>query len=346
MRIVILGTIMHDAISTADGQQRESLGGILYNIVALLPLTSERDTVLPICRVGADHRDAIMARHLAAHRRVETPNMLVSPAGSDTAELRYRGDGSRDEQQAIRTASFAIGELDAARDAHLVIVNPVGGHELDLSTMRQLRKKTRAHIHLDVHSLAKRRDAEGRLACAPLTFWREWLACVDSVQANDGEVAAITGAAPATEEEIRRATLVLASPPHMRAAIVTLGDRGCALASRLPGESTLHYIRIPALAGLDIVDTTGCGDVFASAFALVYERRRKPLEAALVATAMAGLNATGGGLEALATRTNAADVARAAFPALWVAVDAGWPGETIDEDEVFRAVSRLAPVVV
>lgn len=343
MRIALIGTVMHDDILLPDGQRRVGYGGILYGTMALLPLTSERDTILPVGYLGADDREEVLARHLAAHRRIETHGLRTSPEGSDTAALRYLdADGARDERQTRRTPPLAAADLEPAWDAQAVVLNPVTGHEFSLAVARNLRTRTRAHVHLDVHSLARQPDAEGRLMPRRLENWREWLASVDSVQANAAEVASIIGTVPRTDDEIRRATLVLASPTHLRAAIVTLGVHGCALASRLPGEDRLYYLRLPALPGCN-GDTTGCGDVFAAAFAVVLERRRRPLEAALVATALAGLHARGAGLDALGSYVNVADVSRAAFPALWVAVDAGWPGETIDDDEVFRAVRGVSP---
>lgn len=343
MRIAVLGTVMHDEIITARGERRESFGGILYNIMALVAMTGERDSIQPFCYVSTQHREQIIAQYLAPHRRVVTDTLFVSPEGTDSNVLNYRTASDREEKMTLRTPPLSMAELEAACDANVIVVNLVNAREIDLPTLRQLRMRTRAHIHLDIHNLGKALDETGRLVPRGLPNWREWLACVDSVQANEWEMQLITGVKPESEADFRRGALVLASPPNIRAAVLTIGGRGCALASRVDDDPTVHFLRIPALEGLDTVDTTGCGDSFSSAFVVTYERKRKALEAALVATALSGLNTTGGGLDALAGRNNAADMARTAFPALWVAVEAGWPGETIDPDEIIRAVGRIAP---
>jgi sugar/nucleoside kinase (ribokinase family) len=92
----------------------------------------------------------------------------------------------------------------------------------------------------------------------------------------------------------RRATGA-ADPPAMvrvlssagrACAVVTLGDHGCYYAER--GGEVQHF---PAFK-VQVVDTTGCGDVFHGAYAACIARGEEVRTAIRVATAAAGIKAT------------------------------------------------------
>jgi sugar/nucleoside kinase (ribokinase family) len=76
----------------------------------------------------------------------------------------------------------------------------------------------------------------------------------------------------------------LRQEPH-QTVIVTCGSDGC---SGLTQECHFH---IPAYT-VDVVDTTGCGDVFHGAYALMLARGQSVIESAKFASASAALSAT------------------------------------------------------
>ena len=79
----------------------------------------------------------------------------------------------------------------------------------------------------------------------------------------------------------------LRSPAHT-ACVVTAGERGCWYMSRETGDAVRHQ---PACR-VQVVDTTGCGDVFHGAYAAAIVRGESVPRAITVATAAAGLKAT------------------------------------------------------
>ena len=79
----------------------------------------------------------------------------------------------------------------------------------------------------------------------------------------------------------------LRSPAHT-ATVVTAGERGCWYMSRETGDAVRHQ---PACR-VQVVDTTGCGDVFHGAYAAAIVRGESVPRAITVATAAAGLKAT------------------------------------------------------
>jgi sulfofructose kinase len=68
--------------------------------------------------------------------------------------------------------------------------------------------------------------------------------------------------------------------------VVTAGERGCWYAER--GNAVHHF---PAFK-VEVVDTTGCGDVFHGAYAACIARGESVAKAIQIATATAGLKAT------------------------------------------------------
>lgn len=115
------------------------------------------------------------------------------------------------------------------------------------------------------------------------------------------------------------------------------------MAHRLGDEpDKIYLLRIPAIQTEKVVDTTGCGDCFSSAFVVGMLRYQNPAKAALMATTLSGLNTRGGGLETLFMRARKLDKnAQESFPELFARVADGWFGEEISPQEVERAAEKL-----
>ncbi len=298
VRIAVVGTIMRDEIETDSGEKLESFGGILYNVVALAALTRGSDRIVPVCSLGADHFGTVTQRYFGDSRHVQATGVHASAGGTDENVITYGGAGDRTERMTIRTEPLTPAQLEPAKDCTAILINFVNGRELGLETLRAFRASSSAHIHLDVHNLGKRIDESGTLVRGEPADWKEWLALVDTVQANEWEVAAMLGSRPETGDEFRAAaTGLLGAVENLRVAIVTGGANGATIAHRLTGDRSVRTMHVPVLPVDAVKDTTGCGDCFAAGFVVGMQRHRNPLRAALVATVLSGLNAIGGGPE-------------------------------------------------
>lgn len=71
-----------------------------------------------------------------------------------------------------------------------------------------------------------------------------------------------------------------------KVAVITLGAKG------LVGCAGNDFFSLPAFSGLDIVDTTGAGDVFHGAFASAYLMGMEPVECARFASAVSYIKCT------------------------------------------------------
>jgi ribokinase len=107
------------------------------------------------------------------------------------------------------------------------------------------------------------------------------LEAADPLVVNAGEAAAITGAETTSARELAQAAHALG----VRSIVITVGERGACW------STPDGMIERPAPA-VDVVDTTGAGDVFAGTLAACLSRGADP-ESALEAAVEAGAAAVG-----------------------------------------------------
>ncbi|MGF1572017.1 MAG: carbohydrate kinase family protein [Sumerlaeia bacterium] len=345
MKISVIGTIMRDEIHTVTGEKRESFGGILYNVITLASLTRSTDTIEPICFVGKKHLESIKNTYFEMLPQIRLLSLKTCDQGTDENVLTYRTDSDRDEKMTIHTPPLSDEQISAAASSAAILVNIINGREMTLEQLAALRGQSRGHIHLDIHNLGKTISPDGSLVPTGLPNWRDWLKLVDSVQANEWEIQLLTGKKPETEEEYRTSILQLMSVSEIKAAAITIGGKGAIMAHRLGDEpDQIYLLRIPALKTEKVVDTTGCGDCFSSAFVVGMLRYHNPAKAALMATTLSGLNTRGGGLETLFMRARKLDKnAQDSFPEIFAQVTEGWFGETVLAEELKKAVESLNP---
>jgi len=339
VKISIIGTVMRDEIHTQDGQKRESFGGILYNVIALAHLTRGTDTICPVCCIGSEHLDQIKSKYFESLKQIRLSGVVENEKGTDENILKYRSNSDRDEQMTLNTPPLNEDQINDAKDSAAILVNIINGYEISLEGLRDLRAKSNAHIHLDIHNLGKEIDESGKLVPKGLPNWRDWFAQVDSVQANEWEMELITGKKPETEEELRQSVLHLMSVSQVKAAAITIGMRGAIMAHRL-GEDTskVYILRVNAIDIESATDTTGCGDCFSSAFIVGMLRYQNPTKAVLMATTLSGLNAQGGGLEKLSECAKRLDKnSQLHYQSDWRRAAEGWYGEEVSAKEVKAA---------
>ncbi|MCK5732948.1 MAG: hypothetical protein KAI38_02095, partial [Candidatus Latescibacteria bacterium] len=164
-----------------------------------------------------------------------------------------------------------------------ICVNFISGFELSLEDMQQLRRGALGKIVMDFHSLSLGMDAKRRRFFRRPTRWREWMACADGVQMNTREAGVLAGRTLRDDEEVRAfGAKVLECGPD--ALSITRGEMG----SWLVDSDGLEAF--PALDLNEVMDATGCGDVFLAGFTLEYVRSGDVRAASRFANRAAGMN--------------------------------------------------------
>jgi sulfofructose kinase len=114
----------------------------------------------------------------------------------------------------------------------------------------------------------------------------DWPGTTDLIRQIDHLIVGCELAKLVTDEDEPRAMVRALSRNDRACCVVTAGERGCWYAER--GGRVRHY---PAFE-VQVVDTTGCGDVFHGAYAACIAQGSGVDDAVRVATAAAGIKAT------------------------------------------------------
>ncbi|MFN0150049.1 MAG: carbohydrate kinase family protein [bacterium] len=296
MEFAIAGTVTRDRVVAAAGDTHTSLGGILYNALALARCAEPGDVIRPIGRAGEDDRDEIAAL-FAACPAIDASGMRFLPGGSNAVTLTYTSDAARIETVEDRVGSLSDEELLGAARADFLLANLISGWDF---TPAQIARAARggARVLLDVQSVTLSRPlADGTRAYRAVPQWREWCAPVEVLKGNDAEISWFTGLPLAEPRDFERAAdAVFECGP--RVVAVTLDARGVFIAAHdgLGGRPRARARFVAAVPGVCVADTTGCGDSFASGFLAEYARTGDALRAACAGNALAALVAATRGL--------------------------------------------------
>lgn len=253
----------------AGDQPVEEWGGIAYALAALEVGLSDDWELVPLIKVGQDLAPRANAFLATLTRRSAAARFIEVPEPNNRVTIRYRDALRRAEHLSGGVPPWQWHELGPlVRDLDAVYVNFISGFEMPLDTARALRSAFDGPMYVDIHSLLLGVHCDGRRVPQRLPDIEEWLACFDAVQLNEDELALVGGdlLTVADRAMSRGVSLV----------IVTLGERGAvyvadprfAFATPRHAASAdggpIRSARIPAPT-VDVLDPTGCGDVFGGA---------------------------------------------------------------------------------
>lgn len=269
-RLGVLGTLVYDEIhgrTPGTGTEHE-WGGIAYALAGLDAALDDDWELVPLVKVGRDR--AAEARRLLETVRHRAPSARFVECDAPTTEvlLHYTGGERRCGGRRGGTPAWQWAELGPmVADLDALYLNFSTGEELDRLTALQLRHAFAGPIYADLHSLVVA-DASHPLA----PDQPSWFRCFDVVQVNEAEMARLS------PDPLGLAARVLAEGAAL--LLVTVGERGAVFVAApgfdgWPAGAPLHgrvtraaavgaalrTARVPAPTA-DVVDTTGCGDVF------------------------------------------------------------------------------------
>lgn len=121
----------------------------------------------------------------------------------------------------------------------------------------------------------------------------------DYIAPNETEAAMLTGIAPGTVDDARKAGDALLAK-GAKNALITLGGNGVLL------HNATQSVHLPARAAGEVIDTTGAGDAFLGGFSAALSKGLDPVEAARYGSATAGISVTRRG--AAASMPTAAEI--------------------------------------
>ena len=311
-KIGILGSLVWDLIYGRDpaAPPVEEWGGIAYALASLDASVAEGWEIVPLIKVGTDlsGRAAEFLRSLG--NLVPGARCVDVPVPNNRVVLHYQSNERRTERMSGGVPGWTWAELGPmVRDLDALYLNFISGFELTLGTAQALRQGFDGPIYADLHSLLLGMQHDGVRVPRALPLAADWMACFDVVQVNEDEMRLLS------PEPLGLAADAMGAGVSL--LIVTLGPKGAAYfansgfggfevggrsgapASQATASLALRTALVPA-PSIELLDPTGCGDVFgAAAAARLFAG--EPVEAALThANSAAARNAAFRGAGGLA----------------------------------------------
>lgn len=282
MKLGVIGEPCIDFIYRDGEEPAKHFGGILYSVVTLAVIANRKDEIYPIMNLGEDEFQNITL-FLAKFENIKHDFIYRSQHSTRVVKLYYNrgsdhaicmGGGSpktydREESSTEPALPVGIGQImPAAETMNGVLVNMVSGKDIELETLWELRKSYGGYIHMDVHNIVMRTEKDGTRFRGPVKEWLEWCTNCNTLQMNEAEISSIS---EGKLSEYKIAEKIL-EDGKVKSVVITRGNRGVTMFEKkiksIAGKSytELDKTDIPPVETSRFSDSTGCGDVFASAF--------------------------------------------------------------------------------
>lgn len=234
-------------------------GGISYALSALDATLPDDWQIVPLIKVGRDLAPKANDFLRSLRHTPHAARFLEVPEPNNRVTLRYESAERRCEQMTGGVPSWTWAELGPlVHDLDVLYINFISGFEMNLDTAQLLRRGFRQTMYADLHSLFLAKDAGGLRIPQPLPEAPAWFGCFDIVQLNEDEMNQLgTDPLAIAADALRQGCTTLC---------VTLGSRGAAYFTGNPIRTELIPAPLMHPPAFDqIVDPTGCGDVFGGA---------------------------------------------------------------------------------
>ena len=333
MNIAVIGNINLDTLILPDGKIRQSLGGILYNVLSLANLLPASDTILPICKIGVDHYEAILSL-CKPFPQIRLDHIQRDPGGTNENVITYTSIDTRTEKLTCRVSPLSLSEVQGGLSAEAILVNFISGSDISLEALNYLKTHRTGLLCVDVQWLSTGLKEDGTKFFRPIPDWRKWLGRVDIVKLNENEIRTLSDKASLLEEPYLQTALKLIQQ-GVSMVLITLGSAGSQLVYRDVDNTIYSYVSrgVPLEK---VVDPTGCGDVFISAFLAYSVKEPDVLRANLFAHAAAALNAQKVGLAGVYNLGKARKLMEEVYKEELRQIEQGYKGEKQGSHELLE----------
>lgn len=306
MKLAVIGEPCMDYIHRGEHTTSKQFGGIMYSLVSLAVLSHKTSLVYPVMNLGEDEYENVTGFlknfsniDISFIRKVKHKTRVVNLFYRDKdSVLNVSTKKTYDREENSTEPTFPV-EYKQVKDLlpHLngILVNLVSGVDISLDALQKIRNSFSGYIHMDLHNLVMSTFPDGRREQLPVKEWKEWTSLPDTLQMNESELSILTGD-NVTEYETAGKIL---SNNRVKTITVTRGRSGVSLYEN--AADGIKRTDFTMINSPDFIDSTGCGDVFASAFFYINsENNLNDLRASVnFANKMASINASLHGVEDL-----------------------------------------------
>jgi len=286
MTITVIGHVTQDTliIPHMNWQVVNGLGGSLYTVNALASLTDE--PIRLICNVGENIFDSVISS-LKKFPNIDVSGIRKVNGNHLHCYILYASEyGTQyDEGKEVPISFMQIEPY--VSDSDFILVSLMTGFDIELSTLQQIKQSANCPVYFDYHILALDRDVLGNRFLRRNEYWFEWCSSCNHLQLNQFEAESLSESPIRTVEDAK-----LFSTPILLEGVesvaITLGSNGSFVCWK-DAYRVIHGEKIDASPVSNVIDTTGCGDVFASGFIVQYLKGGDYQEAYKFASSVAGI---------------------------------------------------------
>lgn len=307
MNYLVIGEPCVDIIHKANGEITNSYGGILYSLISMAVLSKPTDNVIPVMNIGEDEFENIM-NILKKYPNIKTYGVNKVKHPTRKVFLHYNLY-NQDKSARVEISSEPTYTLDYIQCENLftmadaILVNMISGTDITIETLKKIRKNFSGFLHIDIHNVVMLTKPDGSRVHTNIDNWFEWCTNSDTVQMNEFEIATLSRE---KLSEYKIAEEILFNKKYdVKGLIVTRGIDGVTGFTRKEKQYgsekfyDLDHTDIAAIENPHFVDSTGCGDVFASSFTLDYSVNNDFKKSIHYANRMASLNSSLAGIDEL-----------------------------------------------
>lgn len=266
-----------DYIHRGAETTQKQFGGILYSLVSLAAISKSKATVYPVMNLGEDEYDNV-TQFLNTIGNIDLTYINKTSHRTRVVNLFYKDKDSilnvstkktydREENSTEPTMPVEYEQVKSLLpQLNGILVNLVSGVDIELESFMKIRNNFSGYIHMDLHNLVMQTFPDGTRKQMPVKDWQSWVSLPDTLQMNESELNVLTGE---NVTEYVTAKKIL-SGGNVNALAVTRGRSGVSLFTMRKNNSNtsgeLDKLDVPRIDSPDFIDSTGCGDVFASSF--------------------------------------------------------------------------------
>ena len=151
MTITIIGHLCKDIIHLPGEKdtQEESFGGIMYTLLTLANLMSERDCVQPVFGVGQADYETLMEQ-LKPYKNIDVSGIFKFKGPTNQVQLFYQKDAqTRIECSQNISAPIPFNRIKPYLDGDGVLINMISGADITLETLGYIRMEIRERGYSD-----------------------------------------------------------------------------------------------------------------------------------------------------------------------------------------------------
>jgi len=272
MNLIVLGSITEDIIKTPDGKERRHIGGV--PIYAASTAKALGESIGIVSKVGTDFQ----MKNLKTINSLEADlnGFAITGQSSMRFENKYLKSGKR--VQKVLSFSEKIRFSDIPKIYYSVPCIHLGPvfNEIDPGIIDELRGVFKI-ISLEGQGFTRSTDSKnGTIVLKPWVDYKDYLHKIDVLKVDDIELKGIIGKSRLKE------AIDLALATGLQTLVITRAHKGAIIYHK--GK---RY-DIPALP-TDVIDATGAGDTFITAFLLEYMITSDCYYSGLIAASAASL---------------------------------------------------------